>query len=248
MQSMHRQQGGARTMPCVNYRDHSDLVGPMPVPTPEGHRYAVSVIDDKSKLKAIATVREKGHAKSAVMRIVKLWENKTQLRLEALQTDNEKKYKGPWFDAWVACKGVEHQTTAPYGHQQKGVAERFNRTLQETIIALLTDSGMPFKYWGEAAAYYTVTSNRVPAGKSTVMSYEVFYGETPNVANLRVFGCRAWADVPSETRRILDPRAIPATLLGYASTGMGYRLLVKDSTLVRRDVTLNEAEREIGGS
>jgi len=226
---------------------HSDVTGPMPVPTPEGHHYLVNLIDDFSRFKAVMPIKKKGQAKEAVMSLVNRWENQTGERLVALRTDDGKEYMGDEFNKWLAAKGIEHQRSAPYMHQHNGVAERYNRTLQERMSALLTDSGLPFKYWGEAAATVTVTDNRLVGSGQTRTPYELFYGTKPEVSRLRVFGCKAWAYLSPDIRRKLDPRAVPAIFLGYAPGTKGYRVLLDGAVLVRRDVRFGESKRGIGG-
>jgi len=108
---------------------HSDAAGPMAVPTPEGYRYLISVIDGYSKFKTVVPVKEKGQAKAALMRVLDAWENKTGSKVGVIRTDDGKEYGGEEFDTWVASKGIERQRSAPYMHQHNGVAERYNRTV-----------------------------------------------------------------------------------------------------------------------
>jgi len=67
------------------------------------------------------------------------------------------------------------------------------------------------------------------------------------VSRLRVFGCKAWAYLPPDIRRKLDPRAVPAIFLGYAPGTKGYRVLLDGAVLVRHDVRFDESKRGIGG-
>jgi len=225
---------------------HSDVIGPMSVPTPKGRRYMMGAVDDYSRYKVIVPIAEKGHAKDALMRVLNLWENVTGERVLTIRTDDGKEYCGPTFDKWVSDKGIRHETSAPYAHQHNGVAERFNRTVQEHMLAVLTEARLDHKYWGEAATAVTRALNRTPQRGQTTTPYELFYGRRPDVSTLRVFGCRAWAYLPPEVRRKLDPRALPATHLGYAEESKGYRVLINGRVYIRRDVTFDETARGNG--
>ena len=62
------------------------------------------------------------------------------------------------------------------------------------------------------------------------------------MSSLRVFGCRAWAYLPPYIRRKMDPRALPATHLGYAEESEGYRALITGRVYVRRDINFDDVE------
>ncbi|CAI7799817.1 unnamed protein product [Closterium sp. NIES-54] len=51
------------------------------------------------------------------------------------------------LESVVALKGIKHQISLPYAHQQQGVAERVNRTLMTKVRALMNQSGLSKKYW-----------------------------------------------------------------------------------------------------
>jgi len=141
---------------------HSDTAGPMAVPTPEGYRYVVNVIGGYSRYKAVVLIKEKRHAKTALMHVFNASDTKTEQKVGIIWTDDDKEYTGQENDYCVAAKGIERQRSAPYLHQQHGVAERYNRPVQERITALLTDAGLDFKSWAEAAVTATVTDYRIP--------------------------------------------------------------------------------------
>jgi len=186
----------------------------MVVPTPEGYRYVVNVIGGYSRYKAVVPIKEKGPAKTALMHVVTAWETTTEQKVGIIWTDDDKEYAGQETDSWLAAKGIERQRSAPYMHQHSGVDERYNRTVQERITALLMDAGFAFKYWAEAAVTATVTDNRIPQLGQVKTPFELFYGSVPDASDMRVFGCKGWSYLPPELRRSLDPRAIPFTFPG----------------------------------
>jgi len=225
---------------------HSDLIGPMSVPTTKGRRYMLGAVDDYSRFKVIVPIMDKGQAKDALMRVLNLWESITGERVGTIRTDDGKEFSGPAFDQWMSDKGIKHETSAPYAHQHNGVAERLNRKVQEHMLAVLTEARLDHKYWGEAATAVTRALNCTPQRGQTKTPYELFYGSQPDVSTLRVFGCRAWAYLPPDIRRKMDARALPATHLGYAEESKGYRVLINGRVYVRRDVTFDETTRGTG--
>ncbi|CAI7815613.1 unnamed protein product [Closterium sp. NIES-54] len=60
-------------------------------------------------------------------------------------------------------KGIQHQLTVPYISQQNGVAESFNRTLQEGARTLLGRAELPDPFWVTALREVALVKNRVLA-------------------------------------------------------------------------------------
>ena len=90
---------------------------------------------------------------------------------------------------------------------------------------MLADSKLPKSFWGEALTTATYVCNRSPTtavnGKTP---FEMWTGKKPNVGNLRTFGCDAFAHVPKDERKKLDPKTKKCTFLGYGDGIKGYRL------------------------
>ena len=102
---------------------------------------------------------------------------------------------------------------------------------------------MPKSFWAEALATATYLRNRSPTkaveGKTP---YEALYGVKPKVGHLRVFGCTAYAHVPTLEKLKLDDKARKCIFLGYPTNRKGYRLYNQSSGRVihSRDVQFNE--------
>ncbi|KAG2764758.1 hypothetical protein PC129_g21067 [Phytophthora cactorum] len=75
--------------------------------------------------------------------------------------------------------------------------------------------------------YVVEVDNTSPILAMTGMTlYQKLAGDKPDVGNLRVCGCVAFAHVPKEKRSTkLSQKAIPTLFLGYAQSSLGYRLL-----------------------
>ena len=46
----------------------------------------------------------------------------------------------------LKSKGIHHQLTVPYSHQQNGISERMNRTLMETAQSIMAHAGLPDRF------------------------------------------------------------------------------------------------------
>ncbi|CAI7909038.1 unnamed protein product, partial [Closterium sp. NIES-53] len=117
---------------------HMDVVGPTRAPSLSGSRYFLTIVDDHTRAVWVYPLKTKGEAAAAVL---KEWMPRAQResghKVKVIRTDNGGEFIGADFEAVLKKKGIQHQLTVPYNPQQNGVAERFNRTLQEGACTLL---------------------------------------------------------------------------------------------------------------
>ena len=65
----------------------------------------------------------------------------------------------------------------------------------------------------------------------------------PKLNHVRVFGCAAYAHVPSNQRQKLDKNWIKYRFVGYSKESKGYRLLDETQKIyIRQDVVFNEKD------
>ena len=163
-----------------------------------------------------------------------------------LRTDNGGEYMSAEFKTYLKSKGIRHQLSVPHSPEQNGVAERMNRTLIESARSMIAHAGLPNCYWAEAVATAAYVRNRTPSNaiKEHLTPYECWYNRKPNVSHLRVFGCTAYAHVPSSERKKLDEKAEKLRFVGYSKNSKGYRLFNEATRqlVTRRDVTFNETD------
>ncbi|BES87361.1 Hypothetical protein NTJ_00166 [Nesidiocoris tenuis] len=91
---------------------------------------------------------------------------------------------------------------------------------------MLADAKLGKEFWAEAIVTACYLMNRSPSralGERTL--YEVWHGEKPDLSHLRVFGCSAWAHIPKQKRKKLDPKSERLIFFGYPEDRRGYRLL-----------------------
>ncbi|KAG6409933.1 hypothetical protein SASPL_127975 [Salvia splendens] len=71
---------------------------------------------------------------------------------------------------------------------------------------------------------------------------EAWNGRKPGIAHLRVFGSKAYAHVPDQTRSKLDDKSKPFIFIGYDSNTKGYKLYdpTSQKTMISRDVEFDE--------
>jgi hypothetical protein len=135
------------------------------------------------------------------------------------------------------------QHTVPYTPQQNGVSERKNRTLKEMANCMIQSKGLSLKYWAEVinCANYIVNHTPTKALKN-ITPEEAWTKIKPDVSHFRVFGSIAWANIPNEKRKALQPKSEKCIFVGYSEDVKGYRLLQPhcNEIIIRRDVIFDE--------
>ncbi|CAI7845909.1 unnamed protein product [Closterium sp. NIES-54] len=198
-----------------------DVVGPTRAPSLSGSRYFLTIVHDHTPQK------KSGH------------------KVKGIRTDNGGEFIGADFEAVLKKKGIQHQLTVPYNPQQNGVAERFNRTLQEGARTLLGRAGLPDPFWVTALRQVTLVKNRVLAtvGNKQWVPYTKWYRSAPAVNMLRAYGCMVVFHVPKEKRGKLEASGRWGVHLGLAKDHKGWLIwdLTSQQLTVSRDVKFLES-------
>ena len=225
-------------------RVYIDLWGPAQVDSIGGHRYYMSIDDGGSSWCQPFFIPDKAAdtTLSAFKHFKRQAETVTGRQLKAVRTDQGSEFRNEKWAEFCAAEGIVHEFTAPYTHQQVGVAERSHWTILERAQCMLKDAGLPGEFWAEAvgtACYLkNLTSSHCHPGKTP---FEIWTGRRPDVAHLRPFGCATYMRVPDETRQKLDLKSLACVMLGYFP-GRMYRLWdpVSRKVLQSRDVIFDE--------
>ena len=129
------------------------------------------------------------------------------------------------FQEYMKQHEIVHQTTVPYSPAQNGVAERMNRTLVETARSMMSHSKVPTEFWAEAVNTATYVRNRSPTTSLKGMTpFERLLNRKPNVSNLKVFGCVAYAHILENMRNKLEEKSRKCVFVGYPEGTKGFKL------------------------
>lgn len=102
-------------------------------------------------------------------------------------------------------------------------------------------------FWVEAVNTMVYLKNRsLTRSLEFKTPFETLYGYKLAVKHLRIFGCKAFAQIPMEDRKKLDSKAIKCTFIGYYSSHSAYRLFNPSThkIFVSRDVKFHEQDSE----
>lgn len=226
---------------------HSDVCGPFSVNSFSGKRYFVTFVDDFSRKLFVYAMKQKSEVFEHFLRFKNMVEKQTGQKLKFFRSDNGTEFCNHNFKSFFEKHGIVHQRSTINTPQQNGVAERINRTIIEKVRCMLLDAGLEKNFWAEAVMTAAYLINRIPCKGSGIESpEEIWSSKKPDFGFLKVFGCRAYAQILSNKRKKLDSKAAEYTFVGYAENTKAYRLFDKRSKtiIISRDVTFLESTND----
>jgi len=211
-----------------------------------GACYVLVLVDDYSRYTWVFFQKLKSDAPAIIKEWIVRAERMFERKVKTIRSDNGGEFTSNGFERYLATLGITHQTTLPYTSQQNGIAERTHRTLVERTIALLHSERLPVALWADIMDTVAFLKNRSPSstlGKAT--PYERAFGLKPDLSNLRVVGCVAYALILKKKRTSkLANRAQLLTFVGYSNTQKAWRLYDPRSNAIvlSRDVIFDESK------
>ena len=109
---------------------------------------------------------------------------------------------------------------------------------------MLHAKSLPKRLCSEALNCATYIQNRSPHRSVKYKTpYEAWSGLKPEVTDFRIFGSLAWAKIPSDKRKALDPQSTECVFVGYPDGVKGYRLIDITSyrLIIERSVQFEES-------
>lgn len=223
---------------------HSDICGPVNVPSIAGFRYFAIFIDDKSRYTVVFFLKTKDQVFNAFKDYKALAEKQTGCQIKCLRTDNGREYVNNDFNNFLVNNGIKRQLIVPYTPQQNGVAERANRTLVEMSRSMLLEAKLGEKLWAEALLTSVYLRNRTTTKVLVNKTpFEVWTGFKPSVAHLKVFGTKAIV-LDKTHHKKFSPKGKEMIMIGYSEQAKAYRFYEEDSRKVHvsRDVIFIEGK------
>ncbi len=226
------------------FRIHSDVCGPFRIPTVGGKRYFVQFICEYTGHVFVYLLASKREVFDKLKEFHARMKNVAP-PIAYLHVDGGGEFFSNEMREWLRVNGISYEITCADTPQQNGLCERTNRTLLEMVRSLLHESGLSSVYWGEALLTAEHILNRIyrTGANVDVTATEAMFGYRPNLERLRVFGCAAYALIPSQQRHKLQPNARKCILLGFGDEKRGYKLLEVQTkrAFYSKDVTFDES-------
>lgn len=202
---------------------HTDTMGPIsPTSYPGFKRYIVVFIDDYSRFARAYAVKTKDEAgdvfKSYLVSARNLLGKNEKVCY--IKSDQGTEFTGGKFLEILKEEKIEIEVSPPYTPEHNGVAERFNKTIQEKVRAYMFDSGLPKSMWEFAVDAAVYAYNRTPhkSIEFLVPLMKFSLSASCHFNQIKRFGCIGYVKVPKPNSKFSE-RAIKAVLVGYRTTG-----------------------------
>jgi transposase InsO family protein len=219
----HPRSGDTAARPCDLL--HTDLMDPRTEGIDGTESYVLTIMDDHSRYAEVVLLDAKSDAADGFIAQAARFERQSGQLVKAVRSDRGTEFKGA-LRQWLVKNGIMAQPSPPYTPQSNGRAERLNKTLLQRTRAMLHHFSLPDTLWEfamEAAAY---TRNRVVAVFEEKTPFELFFGQPPQLSNLRIFGCFASVLIPKKKRDKFDPVNETGIFVGYLSHPRAWKILV----------------------
>jgi hypothetical protein len=186
----------------------------------EGYSHFITFVDDHSRFTTIYPIKKESDTLEVFKEFLAEAEQQSGNRLKILRTDGGGEYSSPEFTDYLKEASIVHEKTGPNTPQEHCVAECVTWTLATMTMAMLVGAKSPGgrTAWPYAIRHAAHIKNIIPhpALPDGTSPYELWTGNKPSVATIRIFGCKATATVPSKCREKLARRSISGIHLGLA--------------------------------
>nr|GFB77190.1 zinc finger, CCHC-type [Tanacetum cinerariifolium] len=221
---------------------YGDLCGPI---SPAGKKFIFLLVDDCTRFMWAYFLTSKDQTFNTFKEFRQRIEMEMRMKLRMLRTDRGGEFTSNEFTKYCKENGIARQLTTPYSPQQNGVGERRNRTVLSTTRSMMKAMKLPLTFWAEAVKHAIYILNRVPTRALVDKTpYEALYNRKPNLENLRIFECTAYAKITIPHLKKLDDRSIPMIYLGVEEGSKACRLYdpIAKKKHVSRDVKFMETK------
>ena len=202
---------------------HFDLSGPYPASL-TGNKYGLHIVDDCTNFTLFRALRDKRSATQEIIMALTKLEVQSGHQLRAVMCDGAAEHHA--LAEWMEQRGVAQRFSAPYTPQMNGKAEALVGILKRATRAMLHAAQQPITLWDEAMRTAAFLRNVLPAPGGLPTPWQQLLGSKPDISWLRVWGCPAYARVPTEHQRGLQPVAEKGVFVGYQPDSIQYRILI----------------------
>ena len=225
----------------------SDVIGPFP-PTSEGHRYAISFVDEFTRYSNVYLMKHKSEAPAALTTVIKFYKS-YGIIIARIRSDQGGEYGGhharastaggpsqfntttddaflsPAFQQVCTKNHIKAELTPAHRPELHGVAERWNRTVMTMANSMMYKARISPVLWSSAVAHANMIRNRLPlTSRGGHTPFELFTNRRPRYENLRVWGCYCYKLLPNAKKIPGLPLRQRLIYVGETPDRIGFRV------------------------
>ncbi|GJR61703.1 putative ribonuclease H-like domain-containing protein [Tanacetum coccineum] len=230
---------------------HLDLFGLTFVKSLMKKMYCLVVIDNYSRFSWVLLLATKDETSEILKTFIIGIENIIDLKVKVIICDNGTGFKNKVMNQFCEMKGIKREFSVVRTPQQKGVAERKNKTLIEASRTMLADLKLPATFWAEAVNTACYVQNRMlvikPHNKTL---YELFLDRKLALSFMRPFGCPVTILNTLDHLGKFNGKADEEFFVGYSTNSKAYKVFNNRTRIVEENlhVTFSEETPNIAGN
>ena len=218
------QEGHAVAHECLG-RLHSNICGPMEVPSLGKQHYFSILVDDKTGYLWFYPCFAKSDFMPWFIKMDSFFMNHYQSHIKILRSDQGGEYVNTALEDYCAKFGITMEFTVPHTPEQNGITEHANQKILDKGRTIMKDSSAPDFLWADAFATAVYAINRMAGSHSDSMTpFKAFFGEKPNISHMCVWYSDMFIHQPkSLSAAKLGEHGHQVKFLGYPDNSAGYR-------------------------
>lgn len=183
--------------------------------------YGLTITEGYAKWRWFSRQTNKDDIGATVVNIVRNAQTQMGCKVKRLHADGGSEFVNHTLKSFCRTEGIELRYPPARTQQLNGIAESAVRWTKDTMRVMMTQSGMPTRFWHRAAAHTTYLWNRTMVSELTggITPYEALFGRKPSAKHWGVFGCNAYYHIDRKLRGAsLAPKMEPCIYLGHDPT------------------------------
>ena len=158
------------TLPCTSTRPfhliHANVWGSSPTSSCTGYIYYLILVDDFTKYFWLYPLSLKSDVCSALKHFIFKVQTLFEFKIQCLRSDSGGEFLSHALQNFLNEKGITHQLSCPHTLEHNGCAERKQKHVVEMGRTLLSQRGVPPKFWVEVFQTTVYLFNRLSSHAS----------------------------------------------------------------------------------